>query len=203
VLALFEEKLCEVEPLLPAFARPATPGAGRPGGRRRGLSAGHFQKKALLVISDGQSRNSQRTAREVRDRLRESEVKVFAVGGGDPYGESLADLGAFVLAGGTARKGGPESLPDVEAAVGRAILDELTRASGGYAHFSFLTTEPQFDEACSRIAGELRQQYVIGFYPAAPADDAGWHKLEVRVNAPRRRGELSLSYRDRYRLGKR
>ena len=43
-------------------------------------SDGHRQKKALLIISDGNDTSSYRGIREVKQRIRESEVIVYAVG---------------------------------------------------------------------------------------------------------------------------
>jgi len=43
-------------------------------------ASGHNQKKALVVISDGNDTSSIATLREVRDRLRDGEVLVYAVG---------------------------------------------------------------------------------------------------------------------------
>ena len=31
---------------------------------------------------------------------------------------------------------------------------------------------------------ELREQYVLGYYPARDLDDGAWHQVEVRVDAP-------------------
>lgn len=165
------------------------------------VSAGHFQKKALLVISNGQTLPGRHTAKEIRDLLRESDVQVFAIGRSDPARESLADLGTLMFTRGEAGRERPPTPPDVEAAFGRAILDELARASGGYAYFPVLFSEPQFDDICARMAAELRQQYVVGFYPTDSSLARQWHKIEIRLAAPKRDG-LVLSYRDGYRVRK-
>lgn len=162
------------------------------------VSAGHFQKKALLVISNGQTMPGRHTAKELRDLLRASDIQVFAIGSSDPARESLAALGTLMLARGEAGRARPPAPPDVEAAFGRAILDELTRASGGYAYFPVLFGAPQFDDISARMATELRQQYVVGFYPTEQANGGRWHKLEIRLAAPIQKGGVILSYRDGY-----
>ena len=51
-------------------------------------ATGHFQKKAVVLISDGNDTSSQASLREVRDRLRDSEVLLYAIG---IDGDSIAD----------------------------------------------------------------------------------------------------------------
>lgn len=51
-------------------------------------ATGHFQKKALVLISDGNDTSSQASLREVRDRLHDSEVLLYAIG---IDGDSIAD----------------------------------------------------------------------------------------------------------------
>lgn len=51
-------------------------------------ATGHFQKKAIVLISDGNDTSSQASLREVRDRLRDSEVLLYAIG---IDGDSVAD----------------------------------------------------------------------------------------------------------------
>ena len=41
---------------------------------------GRFQKKALLIISDGNDTSSRAEIREVKQQIRESEVLVYAIG---------------------------------------------------------------------------------------------------------------------------
>jgi Ca-activated chloride channel family protein len=50
----------------------------------------------------------------------------------------------------------------------------------------------------TKLALMLRRQYVLGFYPTNTAVDTGWHKLYVRLKAPKQLGKLRLSYKDGY-----
>jgi VWFA-related protein len=43
-------------------------------------ATGHHQKKAIVIISDGNDTSSEATLRDVRDKLRDSEVLLYAVG---------------------------------------------------------------------------------------------------------------------------
>ncbi|HXG68556.1 MAG TPA: VWA domain-containing protein [Blastocatellia bacterium] len=134
---------------------------------------GRHSKKALLVISDGQDNNSRYTYKELRNRVKEEDVLIYAIGITDPYYDSLAG-------------------------VGRSILEEITRMTGGRAFFPNAYNEAELVEICSRIALELRHQYSIGFYPSGTTSKDRWHDIKVKVKPPKGLGRLSLSYKDGY-----
>ena len=137
------------------------------------LQQGRHQKKAMLIISDGQDNNSRYTYKELRNRVKEADVQVYAIGITDPASDSLAGFG-------------------------RGVLEEITRMTGGRAFFPNGYNEPELIEICTRIALELRHQYSVGFYPSDVDSQAKWHKVQVKVNPPRGLGRLSLSYKDGY-----
>jgi Ca-activated chloride channel homolog len=136
------------------------------------VQQGRHSKKALLIISDGQDNNSRYTYKELRSRIKEADVQIYAIG--------ITDLG------------------DSLAGFGRSVLEEITRMTGGRAFFPTAYNEPELVEICTRIALELRHQYSVGFYPTDIASEAKWHKVQVKVNPPRGLGRLSLSYREGY-----
>jgi Ca-activated chloride channel family protein len=137
------------------------------------VQQGRHPKKALLIISDGQDNNSRYTYKELRGRVKEADVQIYAIGITDPSNDSLAGFG-------------------------RSVLEEITRMTGGRAFFPNAYNEPELVEICTRIALELRHQYSVGFYPTNLQSESRWHKVQVKVNPPRGLGRLSLSYRDGY-----
>lgn len=137
------------------------------------VQQGRHSKKALLIISDGQDNNSRYTYKELRNRVKEADVQIYAIGITDPASDALSGFG-------------------------RSVLEEITRMTGGRAFFPNAYNEPELVEICTRIALELRHQYSVGFYPTDIQSDAKWHKVQVKVNPPRGLGRLSLSYRDGY-----
>jgi Ca-activated chloride channel family protein len=137
------------------------------------VQQGRQSKKALLIISDGQDNNSRYTYKELRNRVKEADVQIYAIGITDPANDTLAGFG-------------------------RSVLEEVTRMTGGRAFFPNAYNEPELVEICTRIALELRHQYSVGFYPTDIQSEAKWHKVQVKVNPPRGLGRLSLSYRDGY-----
>jgi Ca-activated chloride channel family protein len=137
------------------------------------VQQGRHSKKALLIISDGQDNNSRYTYKELRNRVKEADVQIYAIGITDPASDSLAGFG-------------------------KSVLEEITRMTGGRAFFPNAYNEPELVEICTRIALELRHQYSVGFYPTDIASEAKWHKVQVKVNPPRGLGRLSLLYREGY-----
>ena len=137
------------------------------------VQQGRQSKKALLIISDGQDNNSRYTYKELRNRVKEADVQIYAIGITDPANDTLAGFG-------------------------RSVLEEITRMTGGRAFFPNAYNEPELVEICTRIALELRHQYSVGFYPTDIQSENKWHKVQVKVNPPRGLGRLSLSYRDGY-----
>lgn len=137
------------------------------------VQQGRHEKRAILIISDGQDNSSRYTYKELRNRVKEADVQIYAIGITDPYSDSLAGFG-------------------------RSVLEEITRSTGGRSFFPSAFNEPELVEICTRIALELRHQYSIGFYPNAPVDESRWRKVQVKVNPPKGLGRLSLSYKDGY-----
>lgn len=137
------------------------------------VTRGTRQKKALLIISDGQDNSSRYNFGEVRRLLKESDVTVYAVG--------ILD----------ARDAG-----SAEGMQGQAFLDELTSVTGGKSFYP--QTDVELDEIFERIALELRHQYSIGYTPKDFAPDGKWHKVKTKVKPPRGLPRLTVRGREGY-----
>jgi Ca-activated chloride channel family protein len=137
------------------------------------VTRGSHQKRALLIISDGQDNSSRYNFREVRRLLKESDVNVYAVG---------------ILDGGDS--GSSTGLQ------GQAFLDELAGVSGGQSFYP--QTKAEMDEIFERIALELRHQYSIGYTPKDFAPDGKWRKVKVKVKPQRGLPRLTVRSREGY-----
>ena len=137
------------------------------------VQRGTHPKRALLLISDGQDNNSRYTFNELRRVLKESDVVLYAIGilGGSDVGSSL----------------GME---------GQGILDELAGVSGGKAFYPRSAAE--MDDIFEQIALELRHQYSIGYRPPNFVNDGKWHKIKVKVTAPRGLPRLFVRSKEGY-----
>lgn len=78
------------------------------------------------------------------------------------------------------------------------LFPQLAALTGGR---SFHASDPQqLDRALSEVAGELRQQYLLGYAPGGDPPDgpAAWRTIEVRV----RRSGVRVRARDGYYAGR-
>lgn len=137
------------------------------------VTRGSHQKRALLIISDGQDNASRYNFGEVRRLMKESDVVTYAVGIMD-RGDSSSMLGMQ----------------------GQAFLDELTSVTGGKAFYP--QTDVEMDEIFERIALELRYQYSIGYIPKDFQADGKWRKVKVKVKPPRGLPRLNVRGREGY-----
>lgn len=137
------------------------------------VTRGSHQKRALLIISDGQDNSSRYNFGEVRRLMKESDVVTYAVGIIDA-GDASSQLGMQ----------------------GQAFLDELTSVTGGKSFYP--NTDIEMDEIFERIALELRHQYSIGYTPTDFEPNGKWRKVKVRVKPPRGLPRLTVRSREGY-----
>ena len=137
------------------------------------VTRGAHQKRALLIISDGQDNASRYNFGEVRRLMKESDVVTYAVGilGG---GDASSQLGMQ----------------------GQAFLDELTSVSGGKSFYP--QSDVEMDEIFERIALELRHQYTVGYTPKDFKPDGKWRKVKVKVKRLRGLPRLTVRSREGY-----
>ena len=124
------------------------------------VTRGVHQKRAVLLISDGQDNSSRYTFSELRRLLKESDVIIYAVG----IVSSADDTSTYGIGG-------------------RAILEELASVSGGKAFFP--STAAEMNDIFEKIALELRNQYSISYRPSNFANDGKWHRIKVKIKPPR------------------
>lgn len=137
-----------------------------------------MDKKALLVITDGEDNASSYGVNPVMERLRDTDATVYIIG--------LLELNDD--RGGLFRRS-----PSSQA---RRTLRDLAEATGGQAYFP--ETLDEVEEICRIIAHDLRNHYTIGYTPTNSDDDASWREIEVEVNAPRGFPDLEVRAREGY-----
>lgn len=137
------------------------------------VTRGSHNKKALLIISDGQDNSSRYNFVEVKRLMKEADVTVYAVGIIDGADSSSA-LGMQ----------------------GQSFLDELAGVTGGKSFYP--QTNVEMDEIFERIALELRHQYSIGYTPKDFTLDGKWRKVKVKVKPPRGLPRLIVRNREGY-----
>ena len=163
---------------------------------------GRNQKKAILVISDGNDTNSRTSVSELRNMIRESEVMVYALGvdGSDvstytqqprqpssprfpipiPRGRGRFPGGRFPFAPqiGFPPLGGVWGRTGGNEHVNESALRAITDDTGGRTEI--VRGFGDLDAATAHIADELSKQYYLG-YNNAGKKDGKWHAIRVDV----------------------
>ncbi len=137
---------------------------------------GRHRRRALLLISDGQDNASRYSLAQVRHRLKEADVQLYAIGITRPGLSDKAELR--------------------EEQRGQMILQDLAQLTGGQAFF--ISTEAELEQATSRVALELRHQYSLGYTPTNQQRDGQWRKIKVRINRPSEMPPVVIRVREGY-----
>lgn len=128
-------------------------------------------RRVVVLLSDGMDTTSALRLREVLFKARQSQALVYWIRPLERGGRVLDRNRARKLF--SSWKTGPEHADELD------LLGQIVTESGGRIlegnPLDDLTDE--FDE----VLRELREQYVLGFYPADPRHDGRWHRVEVRV----------------------
>ncbi|HTS64743.1 MAG TPA: VWA domain-containing protein [Candidatus Acidoferrales bacterium] len=112
-------------------------------------------RKALLVISDGGDNDSRYTEADIRRRVIESDLWIYAIG--------IYDTRSIMLP---------------EGDHGERIMQTLAEESGA-RHYAVHDTA-ELPQIAANIGLELRNQYVIGYRPAITAPGK-YHRVQVKV----------------------
>jgi Ca-activated chloride channel homolog len=141
------------------------------------LALGHLKEKAswdkkvLLLITDGEDNASRISLEQLVRNVERSNVMVYTVG---------------LLSGESSR-----SLRRAKRA-----LENIAKASGGSTYFPKNFEDVQV--VAGDIADDIRNQYVLAYTPTNQALDGKFRKVEVKLNAPKKYGKLTVRARDGY-----
>jgi len=118
-----------------------------------------YQKRALLIISDGGDNHSRYTESEIRNLVKEADVSIYGIG--------IYDQGSQV----------PEEV------YGPILLQEITELTGGRA---FTIERPDLlPIVAAKVGTELRNQYVLAYRPDQSARNGKWHKIKIKLSIPK------------------
>jgi Ca-activated chloride channel homolog len=139
------------------------------------LRKGTREKKVLLVVTDGVDHDSApaHTLSYTVQKVQQSDVVIYAVGLFTKDDDSREEIRQ-----------------------GRRALLALTEASGGEAFFP--KTVDEADSICTRIAQDIRSQYMVGYYPLNTARDGTFRTVKVQVSGVRGAGKLVVRTRPGY-----
>ncbi len=136
-------------------------------------------KKAIVVITDGEDRDSYYKLEEMVAKVQESDVQVYAVGFLNP----VPDKGLF----GHWSKSVPEKAHDA--------LQRISEETGAKAFFP--QKVPDIHTIVSEIAHELRNQYSIGYVSSNGARDGSYRRVKIALDQSSATGH-TVRYRRGY-----
>ena len=140
------------------------------------VKEGRYQKKAVLLVTDGEDTTSLTRFDKALQYIRESEMLVYSVG---IKGAPGFDMGTDQLFGSSGSSTRNHTTVDMK------VLNRFGEASGGRAwEISEAAFGKNMDAVLDTIAAELRSQYSIGYYPSHPVKDGKWHSVRVRMKNP-------------------
>ncbi len=136
------------------------------------LRSARYERKAIVIFSDGGDNASRYTLREIKDVVQESDVQIYAIGLFDTF-----------------------FLGTLEEKLGKKWLSEITDASGGRT--ITVDNQAKLPEAAAQISREIRNQYVLGYRPQT-ASESKWRKIKVSVSGPVAERRLRAFYKRGY-----
>lgn len=137
------------------------------------LKRGTRQKRVLLVISDGVDTTSLSSFSTLVQEAQQAEAAIYIVG--------------------------LPCSPDEEGRACRRAkrnIRKLAEVTGGVAYFPTSTVE--VEGLCRRIAHDIRNQYVLGYYSTNRARDGSFRRVRVEIDSPKGYSKLFARTRPGY-----
>ena len=140
-------------------------------------------RRVVILLSDGVDSHSILSMKEVLERARRSQALVYWLR--LPYGGA---------------RRATEELPNLRSAWRSveeyqqefSLLQATVEESGGSVYL--LASEDEIEPAFRSIREELRDQYVLGYYPSNPRRDGSWRRVRIKVQ----RSGVEVRGRDGY-----
>jgi Ca-activated chloride channel family protein len=132
-----------------------------------------YQRRALVIITDGGDNHSRYGMKEVKNLLREANVEVYAMGIFDSM-----------------------IMRSFEEFMGKRWLGELTDVTGG--HVVPVSRLDKLPQAAAQLSREMRMQYILGYKPPPPGAERQWHKIHVAVKSPASAAGIHAYYKQGY-----
>ena len=140
------------------------------------LRSARYQRRALLIVSDGGDNRSRYTLKEIKRQIEEADVLTYSIGIFDDIPIPL--------------------IKTIEEKMGRKWLDQVTEVSGGRDIAA--DDRRKIPQIAAVISRELRSQYVLGYKPTDPTHDGKWRKISVRLDPASNPGQMRVHFREGY-----
>ncbi|HYY57855.1 MAG TPA: VWA domain-containing protein [Pyrinomonadaceae bacterium] len=140
---------------------------------KKGDDLSDRRRRALILVTDGEERGSYYPLEQLFAKLREEDVQIFVIG----FVNELDKEGGII-------KKSPK-----EKAVN--LINRLAKETGGRAFFPNALSE--LNDIAREISGDLRTQYVIGYYPTNNVRDGSFRQIRVAVASPSGEKRIALT----------
>src|SRR6266851_2023915 len=128
-------------------------------------------KKVLLVVTDGEDNASRNSLEKMIREVQKTDTVIYTIG----------------LLGQENKK---------EAKRARKVLEQIAAASGGLAYFP--ENVDDVHNICEQVAHDIRNQYILAYYPTNSRRDGTFRAVTVAVIPPHGRGKLIARTRNGY-----
>ena len=128
----------------------------------RSKKADDRKRRALILVTDGEDRNSYYNEKQLMELLRESEVQIYVIG----FIDDLSKEGGFI-----------GKSPQGKA---KAFLERIAGETGGRAYFP--SSPAELPGLAREISSELRTQYSIGYIPSNDKKDNTYRAIKVSID---------------------
>lgn len=119
------------------------------------------KRRALILVTDGEDRDSFYSEKQLFDLLRETDVQIYVIG----FIGELEKEGGFI-----------SKSPQGKS---KEFLERLATESGGKVYFP--TDVSQLNSIAANIATELRTQYSLGYVPTNDKKDGTFRNIKVAI----------------------
>ena len=135
------------------------------------LKKAHKDKRVLLVVTDGEDNTSRNSLEKAIREIQKTDTVIYTIG-------LLSE-----------EKGKAKTKA-------KKALKEIADASGGLAYFP--ENVEDVHNICDQVAHDIRNQYILAYYPTNTRRDGTYRAVGVEVIPPRGRGKLSARTRNGY-----
>jgi len=139
------------------------------------LKKGHKDKRVLLVITDGDDDASNKSLEYTLKAAQSSDATIYTIG-------VFSD---------DDRKNDKKMVRH-----SKKVLTEIAEVTGGLAYFPDNLEE--VEPVCTQAARDIRNQYMLGYYPTNTARDGSFRAVQVQLVPPKGLSKLSVRTRAGY-----
>lgn len=120
------------------------------------------KRRALILVSDGEDRDSFYKEQQLFQLLRETDVQIYTIG----FVGDLDKSGGFI-----------SKSPQSKA---KSLMERLASETGGKSYFP--TSVNELNDIAKDISSDLRTQYLISYSPSNEKHDSSFRNIKVTVD---------------------